>query len=508
MLYRDPKLRLWDTTVFHDGARLHLLFIAADGVLGHAVSDDWVHWEEATPVVLRGAPGSWNQDGLVSNNVVMHKGVYHLFAGTKAPHGEYVVGLFTSRDCEHWEADPRNPILTADGVHYAQGPNEIHEMHPAWRDPAIALWPDGMFHLLLCARRPQWDQRTSGAVIAHMRSHDLRAWEMLPPLADVGARVVFAEVPGYFALNGRSYLHFLDLGWGGQRMHTPTRADAAGTFYLTAGQPEGPYLWPRDPLLIGADNQRMYAWAARVFQHDGETLLYSHINAERPSLALPKSIVERAPGALELRYSGHLARLERAVVISPDCMPAWRPRNNDLGAWHHVAGTTALAGRSDSAGTSVIVADEGPDLHVQARIVMRTGACAGLVVRAENRAAHGMINWDANTGVAALLDFERQCVELRGVRHAPPYGWGRSWFEAHGNAAPLPEQRVAHALAHGRPYHLRLVARDAFFELYLDDVWLMTMSMPPAETGGGVELLAERGEAVFDGLRLALLPAL
>ncbi|MFW5870222.1 MAG: hypothetical protein ACOCVL_01015, partial [Candidatus Sumerlaeota bacterium] len=46
MLFRPKEHHLWDTTVFHDGEQLHLIYIAGEGRLGHAVSTDWVHWRE------------------------------------------------------------------------------------------------------------------------------------------------------------------------------------------------------------------------------------------------------------------------------------------------------------------------------------------------------------------------------------------------------------------------------------------------------------------------------
>ncbi len=45
--------------------------------------------------------------------------------------------------------------------------------------------------------------------------------------------------------------------------------------------------------------------------------------------------------------------------------------------------------------------------------------------------------------------------------------------------------------------------RAKFFEIYLDDVWQITVSQPDAAPTGNLELTTERGEARFCGLRLA-----
>jgi len=459
---------------------------------------------------LHGAEGAWNQNGVICNAIVEAHGRYHLIGGRDNPQGEWVMGLFSSNDLEHWDEHPGNPILVADGERYVKGPNAIHLMHPAWRDPCVVRWDDGWFHCFVCARRPRWDHTSTGAVIGHLRSKDLVTWEPLPPIASVGERLLFAEVPSYFRLNGRSYLTFLDMGWGGTRIHTPSRSNASGTFYLVSDTPEGPYEWPRDPLLLGADDHRLVSWAAKVVELDGELLLYGHVASpkKRASLGLTKKIVECEPGVLQARYAGHLGALEQAVLLDSSTAPTPARRPHDSGIWHRTE-SDGLAGRADACGTSAIVHRAQTDFHLDLSATLTRGACAGVVMRATECEERFLINGAPPVGIAVMLDYERRMIELRGVSHVPMHGWGFSFMEArrHGSRC-VPRQQVRCPLERGRNYHLRCIVRAEFFEVYLDDAWIITMALADAPNRGNIELIVERGEAMFGGIRLATLAPL
>jgi len=397
MLYRPKDHTLWDTTIFNDGECLHLFYIGGKGRLGHAVSTDWAHWETRPMIELYGPEGSWNQNGVICNMVLEVNGTYRLMAGGGNPEGEWVMGLFSSTDLENWEPHPENPVLRADGDIYTRGPNDIHVMHPAWRDPHIEKWDDGWYHCLMCARRPNWDHTTTGGVIAHLRSSDLANWEPLEPLAHVGDRFLFAEVPGHFEINGRHYLIFLDMGWGGTRKHTPSRDDAAGTFYMWSESREGPYHWPDDPLLLGADDHRLQSWAAKVLTCDGEHILYSHVASREngSSLATPKIIREKKPGVLELLYVESIKAIENdRLSIHGSSI---EHRAHDLGVWEEQ--DDALTGRADACATSAVIAKDKSDIHLETTITLKAGAAAGVILRATDKEEQFLINGNPRKGI-------------------------------------------------------------------------------------------------------------
>ena len=68
MNYRpsDPTRVLHDTWVFVHAQDIHLFSLAPSiaqpthRLIGHAVSRDWLTWEELPPIELTGAPGEWD----------------------------------------------------------------------------------------------------------------------------------------------------------------------------------------------------------------------------------------------------------------------------------------------------------------------------------------------------------------------------------------------------------------------------------------------------------------
>ena len=506
MLYQSQssESKLWDTTIFHDGLHFQLIHIAGNGILGRARSTDWIHWERLPPIDIRGPEGSWNQNGLICNGIVRREGEWCLIAGADSPSGEWQMGLFTSSDLENWEAYPANPILASDGEIYTKGPNSIHQMHPAWRDPCLWQDKEGWWHCLMCARLPRWNHSTTGAAIAHLRSRNLIKWEPLQPVVEVGSRFLFCEVPNFFVLNGRHYLTFLDMGWGGTREHTTSRDDACGTFYLWAENFDGPWHWPTDPLLLGADDQCLASWAAKTLLHDERVYLYSHIasSGKSASLALPKEVVERAPGELELRYANQLGPCETTEFLEPDITPKIFHRPHDSGIWQ-AEDHGGLTARAESCGTAATIAREAGDFHLELRIEIQEGGAAGVVFRATEAEEKFLINGAPPQGVLVMLDVERQMIEMRGVVHVPMHGWGVGFMEARrANYSPVRRQRVRLPLSRKQSYRLRVIARSEFFEVYLNDIWQITIAQPEAAESGTIELVAQKATARFSGLRL------
>jgi hypothetical protein len=510
MLYRPTDHKLWDTTIIHDGSHFQLFYIAGNGVLGRARSADWIRWEPLPPLDLRGEAGSWNENGLICNTVLRTGDHWSMMAGGGTPDGDWQMGLFTSPDLREWQECPQNPVLRADGEIYTRGPNEIHEMHPAWRDPFI--WQDagGWWHCLMCARRPGWNHASTGAAIAHLRSRDLISWETLPPLAEVGERFLFCEVPSYFTLNGRHYLSFLDMGWGGTREHTPSRDDACGTFYLWAEDFEGPWHWPEDPLLLGADDQCMASWAAKALVHEGRVYLYSQVaSLGKASLALTKEVVETAPGVLELRFMDNLEPLQCGQILRPEEPVRITHRPHDSGQWQ-TGNEGSLQGRADGCGTAATIARDVSDFHLQFSLEIQQGAAAGVVLRATDPEEKFLINGDPPRGLGIFLDIQRQVLEMREVYHVPMHGWGVCFMQSRRAdfSGAIRRQRVRRQPRHNQPYHLRVIARAEFLEVYLDDVWQITVAQPALSESGHIELLTERATTRFSQIHLTHLKPL
>lgn len=506
MLYHPSDGILWDTFLMRDEGWLHLFHLRGDRPLGHARSRDLLHWEARPSIDLGGPAGAWNENGPYwTGCVVRHDGLFHMLAGGLGPNGIACYGLFTSDDLDHWEQESRDAVLSPHGPHYRREPSDVHFMHAAWRDPCVFRAEDGWYHGFLCARSPEWSADDTGAVVAHVRSRDLREWEQLPPLVHLGDRVVFAEVPDVFRMGEWWYVLFLDHGWGGVRINSPARSDAAGTFYVRSRSMEGPYEWPEEPLLIGGSDDRVGPWAARTLSVEDERWLYFHNAGGKTAFGLPKSVQQAPNGDLWLKYLPLLESIQTPVEVGA-AAAVEETKPHDLGRWDESDGV--LTGRAGATGSAITIADAVCDGIVSCRIRGEGAARAGVVVRSSGTAGHDMFE-QGNRGVAVWLDFERRCLVADRCTWVPGFGWGRCVHDQMGwDRVPRAIQEVGCAPPAESWLHLRVCFRDRFLEVYLDDRWMLSLNTDEHVEPGRVELAVERGGARFAEPTVASVPPL
>jgi hypothetical protein len=114
-----------------------------------------------------------------------------------------------------------------------------------------------------------------------------------------------------------------------------------------------------------------------------------------------------------------------------------------------------------------------------------------------------------NRGLVVWLDFERQRLIAERGTWVPGFGWGRHVLDQMGHVrAPRIRQQVRLDLHPGEWLALRVLTRDRFLEVYLEDRWMLTLDAEDHPQTGRVELTVERGEARFGDLSLACLPPL
>ncbi len=505
MLFRPKTTSLWDCTLIHDGKQFHLFYLGSSQ-LGHATSDDLVDWQEHDSIDLGGPAGTWNEEGAyLTGDVIFHDDLWHLYAGAPSAKHPSAYGLYTSPDLFDWTAYPNNPVLSAAEPHYFCKNDPDNKMLTAWRDPAIYKMDDGRYHALLCARRGPVTGNDTNAVIAHSCSDDLVHWEHHAPLAHVGDRVLFAEVPGWIEFNGRHYCYFLDLGWGGTRIHNNMQGDdLSGIYYIWSEQFEGPYQWPESPLLIGMRNNYMGPWAGRIRVHKQQALFYHHNAGNNSAFALPKEVIERAPGDLALRYLPFLDQL--ITKNHTDLEKQHKLRQHDLGTWQ--LKNEGLCGKALAMGSSAFIKDQVNNFMLEVSITIHKGAAAGIVIRAQDEEIDNAFAAKTDLGLVICLDHERQQIAIRELNHVPMHGWGSLWLQARGfSPRPHMEQASPFTIKHQQTYFLRILARDEFVEVYIDDFWILSATTTLMDAGR-VECMVERSEACFADLQLNELPGL
>ena len=229
--------------------------------IGHAVSDDLVHWQRLGTAFEPGTPGTWDDRAIWTGSIIEHAGLYYFFY-TALSHNDrglvQRIGLATSSDLSHWHRESQNPVLTADSRWY-----ETAEMNPngdeAWRDPFVIFNEDQQNWLMLfCARANQGPTDERG-VVGCARSDDLLHWEAMPPIVSPG-EFGQLEVPQAVMLEGRWYLLFCTGQHSAKRLaRTGPGGNWHGTHYLVGEALSGPYRMLDDGPLVGDPDHDYYA---------------------------------------------------------------------------------------------------------------------------------------------------------------------------------------------------------------------------------------------------------
>jgi sucrose-6-phosphate hydrolase SacC (GH32 family) len=416
-----------------------------------------------------------------------------MFAGA-TKNGVQLVGLWISDDLEDWQEHPDNPVLKPEEPYYRAEPTE-ERPSVGWRDPGIIYNPeDGYYHMVISAQLPEEQAAPFlGTTAGHARSRDLIHWEHLPPFHTPGLQDRFYQIeePEVFELNGMYYLLIEGGTTGGMRTSTPSRDDARGTFYMMSPKLEGPYTSPDEDMLLGNGLGTRCATTSRVLQHGDDALCLHFSIADRPVLGTPKTVRTREDGTLFLEYMPVNEKLESEQLCgSVADLPEFESR--DAGQWARAG--DRLSCRVERGGSVHQVADDVADFHFACHVEAPTADRAGVVLRVDPKGDSGV--WPRGTGV--VLDFAEQRMFISDARRYHTTGY---------YCKPLDDIcRVA--LHRDRPHHLRVLARNEHLEVYLDNRWIFTATIPQAPTSGAVEFIAESGEAVFSNLHLAAIEPL
>jgi beta-fructofuranosidase len=148
-------------------------------------------------------------------------------------------------------------VSTADPRWYERyRPDAWHEQ--SWRDPWVFANPETKdFRMLLCARAKHGPPDGRG-VVGHARSDDLRVWDALPPVTDTG-EFGHLEVPQLIAHDGTWYLLFSVYEWAHAATRLQRSPAVAGTHYMVADTPLGPFNALTDEFLVGDPHGSRYA---------------------------------------------------------------------------------------------------------------------------------------------------------------------------------------------------------------------------------------------------------
>lgn len=256
---------VWDFWFAHKGAETHIFYLQAPRSLknpdlrhwhssiGHASSKDLLHWD-ILPDALHPSDeeSAWDSFTTWTGSIIHYNQLWYLFyTGTsKADHGwNQQIGIATSVDLIHWKKSDANPIIRSNPKWYELPERKIW-YEQTWRDPWV-FERNGIFHALITARSKTCHPDGRG-VIGHACSKDLLHWEVQEPITQPG-EFAYMEVPQLIKINHHWYLLFSVEGdrYSKDRLARIGSEKNTGTHYMIADDPFGPFVQPKNDLLIG-----------------------------------------------------------------------------------------------------------------------------------------------------------------------------------------------------------------------------------------------------------------
>ena len=497
MLYRPrPELRMWDTWMFHDGDKYHLFTLtqpygkAAWDRICHAVTTDWLHWEERPDILTQNTqdPAAWDAGFTLTGSTFRTPEGYAMTYGARHEVCEKI-GLLLSRDLDTWEKHPANPMLCARGPYYEAAIADTAQRTVPWRDASVTPAADGTYEALVCAGDMSVAKTVNGC-IARVTSRDLVHWDYHPPLASP-ARHLDMEVPQYFAWNGFHYLLYSTAGMYRQ-INLPSRQRATGTFYLMSDRKAGPYRVPDDHLLIGSGEGRMDCYVGKIIETAAGPLLYHHICGFRTAFAAPKVVRQNPDGTLFLERWPGLDELLGAKRLGPDSPGQVRKASQKwpIGAWH--AADKVLTGDAGIAMSAWLFDEPVADFAAGCTVDLSTAARAGVFFRIHESDTLSEKGW------ALSLDRERSRIEL-----CRPINQCRTSLRID------PLDVVFGAIP--ERCTVEVWVRDSYVELYVNQRPCFVLNTSPVTaadhvTTGRFGLFVENGRAQFTDLCVADIP--
>ena len=159
----------------------HMWFSGYDGqigCIGYATSQDGFTWTkyESNPIIEKGLPNSWNQNGVDGPSVIFDGSIYHMwFNGWYGPN-YFHIGYATSPDGIIWIAYEINPVLEI-GLSGSWD-------YPRVEEPSV-LYIDGIFHMWYSGGSSLWNWD-----IGYAKSNDGINWTKIStdkPVLETGA---------------------------------------------------------------------------------------------------------------------------------------------------------------------------------------------------------------------------------------------------------------------------------------------------------------------------------
>jgi len=450
--------------------------------LGHAVSTNLLDWEELPPALYAEEPGRIGDLENWTGSTIEHEGKYYMYytIRSSANSGKIqMIGLAVSDDLMNWKKYEGNPVITPDPRWYNTVDAPSIRGLVDCRDLMVVKHDKRPGYFGVFVTRIPTEELPEGSVFAGAYSEDLIHWEQTPPVyRSPENRYSIVEMPDLFQLDGKWYLTWLeDTAYGNRNIFDEPYL-TCGTVYAVSDRLEGPYVEPKDNILIAS--MGFNGFSCRTVDFKGKKyVLYSmgqRINENEFKhafgvLGIPKE-VKVIDGKLCACFPDLLSEKLSDTLIDPRSLPPqldFYNQHETPGRWEASGGK--VKGSVRTAWCRYTFPAEGDNFVYSADILVTKGTAAGLLVRQGPNKAGGV----------ALLDFERQTI---GFFTFPRF-------------QTVDMRRIP--LKHGQKYNLKVLANKEFIEVYINDI-LYLQFVFYFSGRGNFGLFLDRAEGEFENI--------
>ncbi|MBN2853688.1 MAG: family 43 glycosylhydrolase [Clostridia bacterium] len=176
-----------DHCFFMEGKTVHLFYIDGEAgkgcydlgneiIIGHAISEDLIHWREVSPALIRDDRFSHEERGIFAPYVVSHENRYYMYYSSHNMAGAQFMCLAISSDLHRFERYEGNPLFVPRGE-YAFWSSQVP---CSCRDPHVFRDPISHDYLMywVCDMKEAKDE----SCISLSRSSDLFSWTETSPV--------------------------------------------------------------------------------------------------------------------------------------------------------------------------------------------------------------------------------------------------------------------------------------------------------------------------------------
>ena len=488
----SEEYKIGDTWQFSDGEKVHSFYLQGikndyldddvSGSLGHAVSDDLLHWVELPPALKRGKKGSYDEIDMWTGCTVEHEGKYYLYYSSRKDTNYLgnTISVAISDDCLNWEKYENNPVIVPDKRFYSQDNIKTIltiEEHPQinnaeCRDLCVVRDEEnGVWWGFFAARKPA-DECNNTCCIGLAKSYDLLHWEQLPPCF-CPDKYDCVETPDVFKIGDKWYMLCLTGNQYGQRNPTyDPNLFGNITLYAMADRVEGPYTECfEDNVAIGS--MYMSGACAKTVLHKGKRYVFytqSMWSGDRNlenTMSYPKEIDADENGKLRVNWFKGFESLYTEDVFLREENAYTQGKWGSLYKWCFEDNTVSVNAKSDMA---IKIFDvKAKNFVIETTVKRKDAVSAGVIfdVLGDN------LYWENRV---VLLDYLKNEVWLTRARNYPKINARKYDFEKDS-------------------YNLKVLVIGKTIEVYVDNV--LTVHYITERNHGKIGLFAERGEACF-----------